>query len=176
MKVINAGLVLVMVAIGFFATDNLKLNRIRQVMFERANTNINMDIIAVDVLDEAIVGIDENGDAMVSLKRADIVYAGLVGKNLREIAADSTAFMVHTGADVPDDNIGEALEKEVLSQIKTVNKRLNYSFLFTEKTNSFFYNPIGRNSVYIMYLPKFANLIRLGNDNFIYSLSGAKLE
>lgn len=176
MKVINAGLVLVIVAIGFFATDNLKLNRIRQVMFERANTNINMDIIAVDVLDEAIVGIDENGDAMVSLKRADIVYAGLVGRNLREIAADSTAFMVHTGDDVPDDNIGEALEKEVLSQIKTVNKRLNYSFLFTEKTNSFFCNPIGRNSVYIMYLPKFANLIKAKTDNIVYTLSGAKID
>ena len=176
MKVINAGLVLIIVAIGFFATDSLKFNRIRQIMFERANININMDAITMDVLDEAILGIDDIGDAVVSLKRADMIYTGLVDKNLRENAADSTAFMVYTGNDIMDAGYGEILEKEVCSQIKTVNKKLNYSFLFTEKTNSFFYNPVCSESLYIMYLPKIANLIRVKTDNIVYTLSGAKID
>ena len=176
MKVINAGLVLIIVAIGFFATDNLKLNRIRKSMFARVNTNINMDMIATDVLNEAIVGVDDKGEAAVSLKRADMIYTGLVDRNLRENAADSTAFMVYTGNDIVNAGYGEILEKEVCSQIKTVNKKLNYSFLFTEITNSFFYNPVCNESLYIMYLPKFANLMRAKADNIVYTLSGAKLK
>lgn len=176
MKAINVGIILIIVAIGFFATDSLEFNRMRQTMFERANININMDVITTDVLDEAIVGIDENGEAEVSLKRADIIYAGLVGKNLRENAADSTAFMLYTGNKIMDADFGENLEKEFCSQIKTVNKKLNYSFLFTEKTNSFFYNPICKESLYIMYLPKLANLIRVKADNIVYTLSGAKID
>lgn len=176
MKIINAGLVLIVVVIGFFTMDNLKLGRIRQITFERANTNINIDEIARDVLNEAIVGVDENGEAVVSLKRADVLYTDLIWKTLRENAADNTAFMVYTGNDMPDYGFGEELEKDVSAQIKTVNKRLDYSFLFTEKTTSFFYNPIAGNSVYIMYLPKFANLIRPETDNIVYTLSGAKID
>ena len=106
----------------------------------------------------------------------DMIYTGLVDKNLRENAADSTAFMVYTGNDIVNAGYSEILEKEVCSQIKTVNKKLNYSFLFTEKTNSFFYNPVCSESLYIMYLPKIANLIRVKTDNIVYTLSGAKID
>lgn len=176
MKVINAGLALIIIAICFFSADSIRLNRIRQVLFGRANININMDLIALDVLDEAIEGIDENGEAVISLKRADIAYAGLVGMNIKETAADCTAFMVYTGDASMRNCLEKILEKEALVQIKNVNKRLNYSLLFTEKTNSFFYNPIVKDGLYIMYLPKYANLIRVKSNEVVYTLSGARLK
>ena len=176
MKVINAGLILIIVAIGFFTTDNLKLKRISQTMFERVNTNINLDAISTDALGEAIAGIDERGEVIVSLKRSDVIYTGLVSKNLQENATDSTAFMLYTGNNMMNADFGEYFEKEICSQIKTVNKKLNYSFLFTEKTNSFFYNPVCNKSLYIMYLPKLANLIRVKANAIVYTLSGAKID
>lgn len=176
MKVINAGLVLIIIAICFFSADSIRLNRIRQVLFERANININMDLIVSDVLYEAIEGIDENGEAVISLKRADMTYAGLVGMNIKENAADCTAFMVYTGDAAMRNSLEKILEKEASAQIKNVNKRLNYSLLFTEKTNSFFYNPIVKDSLYIMYLPKSANLLRLKSMDLVYTLSGAGLK
>ena len=172
MKVINAGLIFIVIVCCFFVNDNMRLGRIRQVMFERNNTNVSMDGIVTDVFDEAVVGIDSEGEAEVSLRKAKMVYSGLVEETLRENASDSTAFFIYTGNyDVTDD-----VEKEVSRQIKTVNKRLNYSFLFTEQTSSFLYNPTDKNSIYIMYMPRLANLIRPERESVIYSLSGAKLE
>lgn len=176
MKAINAGLVLIIIAACFFFAGSLRLNRIRKVMFERANINISMDMIVTDALDEAITGIDERGEAVISLKRAEITYAGLVGLNIKENAADGTAFKVYTGVAAMREGLEETLEKEVSRQIKNVNKRLNYSLLFTEKTNAFFYNPIVKDSLYIMYLPKSANLLRLKSMDLVYTLSGAGLK
>lgn len=175
MKVINAGLVFVVIVFCYFVNDNMRLWRIGRVMFERNNTNVSMDGIVTDVFDGAIVGIDENGEAEVSLRRAKMIYRELVAGALHENAADGTGFFIYTGnfdeAELPD-----ALEEEVSRQIKTVNKRLNYSFLFTEQTSSFLYNPTDKNGIYIMYLPRFANLIKPVGEYVIYSLSGARLE
>lgn len=175
MKVINAGLIFMVIVFCFFVNDNMRFARIRQVLFERNNTNVNMDGIVTDVLDGAIVGIDEAGEAVVSLRKAKVIYKGLVADTLRENVADSTAFFIYTG-NYDETELKEGLEEEALKQIKTVNKRLNYSFLFTEQTSSFLYNPTDENSIYIMYLPKFANIIKPSGEYVIYSLSGANLD
>ncbi|MBE5948376.1 MAG: hypothetical protein E7261_05025 [Lachnospiraceae bacterium] len=175
MKVINAGLIFIVAVFCFFVNDNMQFWRIRQTLFEKNNTNVSMDGIVTDVLGEAVVGIDTEGEAELSLKRAKMVYKGLITGNLSENAEDGTVFFVYTGNYVGTE-LADYLEEEVSRQIKTVNKRLNYSFLFTEQTSSFLYNPTVRKSIYIMYLPKTANIIRPSGEHIIYSLSGARLE
>ena len=174
MRAINAGLILIVCIISFFAADKLKIGRLQRTMFDKLLVNINMDMLVTDVLDSAVVGIDEKGEAVLSRDRADLTYEKLVQRSMGEGAAKQTAFMLVVGN--AENIAAEALEQEASAQIKTVNKRLNYSFLFTEKTSSCWYNPICENSIYIMFLPRASNLMRLGHNDIIYTLSGAKAD
>lgn len=173
MKVINSGLILVIAAMSFFVAGNIRAERMEDIMFDRMLTDTCEDSIAKDILDLAVLGIDEYGEAIISEQKLNIDYKLLVNKTMGATAEDCTAFIVLLGE---DDFDAETVETYASEQIKTVNKRLNYSFLFTEYTSSFRYNPTCKNSVYIMYLPKFSNHIRPERNGCVYTLSGAKLE